>query len=293
MLAPQTLRHLLGFYIDAGVDCALSDEPTDRLNEREPAAAPVPTLRHPPGSLPAPPQAPLPAPPRPPSAPLPFPHPPATAALRHSAAPDIAIAAAQHAAREAATCAALREAMAHFDGCTLAHTAAGLVFADGNPRARIMFVGGIPEREDDLAARPFAGRDGALLDRMIAAIGLDRSRAYFATVIPWKPPGSRPPTLQETEICLPFIRRHVDFIDPDLLIVLGDLAAQTLLSTRDPITRIHGRWIDYATGQRQIRALPSFHPAQLLKSPALKRLAWADLQIVAGALAGLADNPRP
>jgi len=289
MLDPHALRQMLAFYIDAGVDCVLASEPVDRLNEPEPPAPakPLPASgRSPAGSPPH--QAssrPLPGPVSPPRL--------QSASGRGGVAPDVAIAAAQHAAREASTCTALREAMAGFEACALSHTAAGLVFADGNPRARIMFVGGIPEREDDIAARPFAGRDGTLLNRMLAAIGLDRSSTYFATVIPWKPPGSRQPTPQETEICLPFIRRHIEFIDPDILVVLGDLAAQTLLSTRDPITRIHGRWLDYATGQRQIRALPSFNPAQLLKSPTLKRLAWADLQIIAGALAGLADNPRP
>ena len=122
------------------------------------------------------------------------------------------------------------------------------MFADGNPQARIMFVGEAPGRDEDIEGLPFVGRSGKLLDRMIAAIGLDRSKAYIANVIPWRPPGNRTPTPQETQICLPFIQRQIELVNPDVLVTLGNPSTQTLLSTREGIMRTRGRWFDYDTG---------------------------------------------
>jgi len=130
-----------------------------------------------------------------------------------------------------------------------------------------------------------SGRSGKLLDRMIAAIGLDRSSAYIANVIPWRPPGNRTPTPQETQICLPFIQRQIELVNPDVLVTLGNPSTQTLLSTREGIMKTRGRWFDYDTGSRVIRALATFHPAYLLRSPSYKRLAWQDLRAIAKALA--------
>ncbi len=130
-------------------------------------------------------------------------------------APDAAIAlGARSRARTAPTLEALRALLESFDGCALKHTATRLVFADGNPQARIMFVGEAPGRDEDIEGLPFVGRSGKLLDRMIAAIGLDRSKAYIANVIPWRPPGNRTPTPQETQICLPFIQRQIELVNP-------------------------------------------------------------------------------
>ena len=128
------------------------------------------------------------------------------------------------------------------------------MFADGNPQARIMFVGEAPGRDEDIEGLPFVGRSGKLLDRMIAAIGLDRSKAYIANVIPWRPPGNRTPTPQETQICLPFIQRQIELVNPDVLVTLGNPSTQTLLSTREGIMRTRGKWFDYDTGTRTIRA---------------------------------------
>lgn len=175
--------------------------------------------------------------------------------------------------------------METFDGCALKHTATRLVFADGNPQARLMFVGEAPGRDEDIEGLPFVGRSGKLLDRMIAAIGLDRSSVYIANVIPWRPPGNRTPTPQETQICLPFIQRQIELVNPDVLVTLGNPSTQTLLSTRDGIMRTRGRWFDYDTGTRTIRALPTFHPAYLLRSPSYKRMSWQDLRAIAKALA--------
>src|SRR6201995_1696656 len=199
-------------------------------------------------------------------------------------APDAAIASAREAARTAPTLEALRALLDTFDGCALKSTATRLVFADGNPLARVMFVGEAPGREEDIEGLPFVGRSGQLLNRMIAAIGLDRSKAYIANVIPWRPPGNRTPTPQETQICLPFIRRQIEFVDPDVLVCLGNPSTQALLNTREGIMRVRGRWINYDTGKRTIRAMPTFHPAYLLRSPLYKRLAWQDLRAIRGAL---------
>jgi uracil-DNA glycosylase len=260
-----SVRELLAFYLEAGVDCALSDEPVNRLAEPEIAPRRAEVV--------APPQ-----PVRP--APVPLILPPGET----PAAPDAAIASAREAARTAPTLVDLRELMQRFDGCSLKATATRLVFADGNPDARIMFVGEAPGRDEDIEGLPFVGRSGKLLDRMIGAIGLDRTKAYIANVIPWRPPGNRTPTPQETQICLPFVQRQIELVDPDVLVTLGNPSTQTLLGTREGIMRTRGRWFDYDTGSRVIRALPTFHPAYLLRSPAYKRLAWQDLLAIAKVL---------
>jgi DNA polymerase len=261
-----TLQQLLAFYVEAGVDCALGEEPVNRL--ADPHAAPPPRMTAP--SQPARPA---------PTAPM------LTGLAEPPPAPDAAIASAREAARTAPTLEALRALLDTFDGCALRSTATQLVFADGNPKARVMFVGEAPGRDEDIEGLPFVGRSGKLLDRMIAAIGLDRSKAYIANVIPWRPPGNRTPTPQETQICLPFIQRQIELVNPDILVTLGNPSTQTLLGTREGIMRTRGKWVDYDTGTRVIRALPTFHPAYLLRSPSYKRMSWQDLRAIAKALA--------
>ena len=194
------------------------------------------------------------------------------------------------AARESASSARdleeLRVLLAGFAGCTLAATATQLVFADGNPQARVMFIGEAPGRDEDIAGVPFVGRSGKLLDLMLAAIGLDRTKVYIANVVPWRPPGNRTPTPQETAICLPFIRRQIELANPDVLVCLGQPATQTLLATKEGITKTRGRWFKYDTGSREIRALATYHPAFLLRSPLQKRHAWRDFLALKKALAG-------
>jgi DNA polymerase len=263
-----TLQQLLAFYLEAGVDCALGDAPINRLEEPEPvpvAAAPRPLaalnpLRSPPVAMPSVPRSEI------------------------AVAPDAAIASAREAARTAPTLEALRSLMETFDGCALKHTATRLVFADGNPQARVMFVGEAPGRDEDIEGLPFVGRSGKLLDRMIAAIGLDRRSAYITNVIPWRPPGNRTPTPQETQVCLPFIQRHIELVNPDVLVTLGNPSTQALLGTREGIMRTRGKWLDYDTGTRAIRAIATFHPAYLLRSPSYKRLSWQDLRAIAKVL---------
>src|SRR4051794_139082 len=270
-----TVQQLLAFYLEAGVDCALTDEPVNRLAEPDavpPVAAILPRETAPPARLRETPAM-VPAAPR-----------------ADAIAPEAAISSAREAARTAPTLEALRALLENFDGCALKHTATRLVFADGNPQSRIMFVGEAPGRDEDIEGLPFVGRSGKLLDRMIAAIGLDRSKAYIANVIPWRPPGNRTPTPQETQICLPFIQRQIELVNPDVLVTLGNPSTQTLLQTRDGIMKTRGRWFDYDTGTRTIRALPTFHPAYLLRSPSYKRLSWQDLRAIAKALEG--SSPR-
>ena len=175
----------------------------------------------------------------------------------------------------------LRAALEGFDGCALKRTASRLVFADGNPQARIMLVGEAPGGDEDKQGLPFVGRAGQLLDRMLASIGLDRTSVYIANVVPWRPPGNRTPTTQETAICLPFILRQIALCNPDLLVCLGGSSAQTLLGIRDGIMKSRGRWYDFTVegdeGPRRVPCIATLHPAYLLRQPAHKRLAWRDL----------------
>jgi DNA polymerase len=164
------------------------------------------------------------------------------------------------------------------------------VFADGNPSARVMLIGEAPGRDEDLEGLPFVGRSGKLLDRMLAAVGLDRTAVYIANIVPWRPPGNRTPTPQETAICLPFILRQIELVDPDILVCLGNPSTQTLLNTKDGITKTRGRWFTFNAGSREIRAIPTYHPAFLLRSPLQKRFAWRDFLAIKKALAAPAKN---
>ena len=193
--------------------------------------------------------------------------------------------AAREAARTAVSLEELRAIVERFEGCALRNTATRLVFADGNPRSRVMFVGEAPGRDEDIEGLPFVGRSGKLLDLMMAAIGLDRTSAYIANIIPWRPPGNRTPTPQESAICLPFILRQIELANPDVLVCLGGPSAATLLNIRDGILKARGRWFTYQTGTRDIRAIATLHPAYLLRQPLQKRLAWRDFLAIKKALA--------
>ena len=178
----------------------------------------------------------------------------------------------------------LRAALAGFEGCNLRLTATQMVFADGTPGSRVMMVGEAPGRDEDLQGLPFVGRSGQLLDRMLAAIGLDRQSVYIANVVPWRPPGNRDPAPHETAACLPFIKRQIELADPDFLVLLGKSAAHTLLDTSEGILRLRGRFRPYDTGRRTIQALPTLHPAYLLRQPLQKRYAWRDFLMLKTAL---------
>jgi len=260
-------RALFDFYLEAGVDALVGEQPVDRFAvAAEPAPSPVRAT--PPASLPPDREFKIRA------------GQPAT-----PQAPDEAAMAARAAAKNAKTLDELRAILEKFDGCALKATATQLVFADGNPKARVMFVGEAPGRDEDIEGLPFVGRSGKLLDRMLAAIGLDRTSVYIANIVPWRPPGNRTPTPQESQICLPFILRQIELADPDILVCLGGPSAQTLLGTKEGITKTRGRWFTFNTGKREIRAMPTFHPAFLLRSPLQKRFAWRDFLAIKKALA--------
>jgi DNA polymerase len=145
-----------------------------------------------------------------------------------------------------------------------------------------MFVGEAPGGDEDRIGRPFVGRAGQLLDRMLRAIGLDRSTVYIANVVPWRPPGNRTPTPQETQACLPFIKRQIELAAPEILVCLGASSAQTLLGVKEGITRARGKWFEYRRDDgRTMKSLAMFHPAYLLRQPGQKRLAWMDLRALA------------
>jgi len=282
MSGPKAARELIAFYLDAGVDALVGEEPINRMAEdiapQRLGAAPAPgsenkTARRVRGQSP-PAGATSPAAPQMPELPAAPP------------SPEAAVMAAREAARTATTLDELQALLTAFEGCALRATATQLVFADGNPQSRVMFVGEAPGYDEDIVGRPFVGRSGKLLDLMMAAIGLDRTSAYIANVVPWRPPGNRTPTPQETAICLPFIRRQIELADPEFLVCLGGPAMQTLLGIKDGITRSRGRWFSYDTGRREIRALATFHPAFLLRSPLQKRFAWRDFLALKKALAG-------
>jgi uracil-DNA glycosylase len=267
-------RELLAFYLDAGADALLGEEPVDRMADEAPPPPPVNVssnggARH----VPTPDRVPRSSPP------------PAGEGKAAPVSPDAAAMAAREAAKTAASLDDLRALLENFEGCSLRNTATQLVFADGNPQSRLMFVGEAPGYEEDVSGKPFVGRSGKLLDRMIEAIGLDRTKVYIANVVPWRPPGNRTPTPQETAICLPFVRRQIELANPDILVCLGGPSMQTLLNTRDGITRTRGKWFPYDTGSREIRAMATFHPAFLLRSPLQKRLSWRDFLAIKKALA--------
>jgi uracil-DNA glycosylase family 4 len=266
---PAALRALLAFYAEAGVDTVLGDAPVNRFtadaSDPRPVRSPPPQAGEGTGRRASRSQEIAPG-----AAPLP---------------PEAAIMAAREAAARAQSLDELRAMLERFEGCGLRFTAKRLVFADGNPQARLMIVGEAPGRDEDIAGLPFVGRSGQLLDRMLAAIGLDRTSVYIANLVPWRPPGNRTPTPQESQICLPFLKRQIELADPDILLCLGSPAAATLLGLTDGIRRSRGRWRTYHTGKREIRAIASFHPSYLLRSPLEKRFAWKDFLAVRAALA--------
>lgn len=174
--------------------------------------------------------------------------------------------------------AALKAALRAFDGCALKSTASNLVFSDGNPGARLMIIGEAPGRDEDMLGLPFVGVSGQLLDKMLASIGLDRSHVYISNLLPWRPPGNRTPTIEETAMMLPWLQRHVQLANPDYVLILGGSAAKAILNTKDGILKLRGRWLDIDYGDGVCRpTLPSLHPAYLLRSPAQKRLSYADM----------------
>jgi DNA polymerase len=279
-----TLIEALRWQIEAGADEAIGEAPVDRYRA---AAAPAAV------ALTAPPVAARSAAPPPdttPALPLPDVARPAAAPL---ASASQAEADARAVAAAAPTLDALRAAVAAFEGCALKRTATNTVFADGDPSASVMFIGEAPGADEDRKGKPFVGRSGQLLDRMIVHIGLDRHKAgeagaYITNILFWRPPGNRDPSAAEIAACLPFVERHIELVAPRVLVFLGGPSAKTLLGRTEGIMRLRGRWFNYQTrqGGPTIPALAMFHPAFLLRSPGQKREAWRDLLAIRARLAG-------
>src|SRR5579862_903458 len=251
-LSPAAARALLEWQIAMGADEAIDPLATDRLAPHAPAVEVRPA----------------------PATPAVVAPPPAYAAALGEAAQS-----ARALAAGAATIEELGALVAAFDGCALKRTATSTVFLDGNPAASVMIVGEAPGAEEDRLGRPFVGRAGQLLDRMLAAIGLDRTMVQITNVIYWRPPGNRKPTSAEIAACLPFVLRHIALARPRVLVLAGGTAAGALLPTGVGITRLRGRWFELAVPglEAPVPALPMFHPAFLLRAPERKRDAWRDL----------------
>jgi DNA polymerase len=277
-LSDADAASLLAWQVAAGADEAILDAPVDRTRPQPSIsgpAVPAPSPAMPRGVAEAPrafAEAATPLPPRPairPAAPPPRPAPASTPLV------------AQDAKALAASCgtiAELEQAVRVYDGCGLKKTATNTVFADGNPEARLMFVGEAPGADEDRQGKPFVGLSGKLLDRMLQAIGYDRTSAYITNILFWRPPGNRQPTPQEIQQCLPFVVRHIELVRPDVLVLLGGTSAKTILNQTEGILRLRGRWFEYRTDENLpvIPAIPTLHPAYLLRSPGQKREAWRD-----------------
>ncbi|MFQ5617327.1 MAG: uracil-DNA glycosylase family protein [Rhodospirillales bacterium] len=279
MAQPLSARELLEWYVEAGVDETIGDAPVNRYLEppaiRAAASAaknsPPPAAGRP--REPAPPSpgmegtastAPATAPPRPPAKP---------------AAADQVLQSAWALAASAMTVEELHRALEGFDGCGLKKTATNLVLGDGNPQARVILIGEAPGAEEDRQGLPFVGASGRLLDRMLGSIGLDRTQVYISNTVFWRPPGNRNPTTMEMAVCMPFVERLIELVDPDILVALGGAAAKVLLAQNVGIGKLRGRWFAYSTPRlpRPVEATALFHPAYLLRSAAHKGEAWRDL----------------
>jgi len=284
----QAGQALLEWYVASGIDAALESEPVNRLAERpqqaEGRAAETADFDEMAPDRAAPGGGTAPALRRETPAAAPKPVQPDLRATGEQALSD-----GRRLAAEASDLAQLEAALAGYEGCGLRETAKNLCFADGNPEARIMLIGEAPGRDEDIQGKPFVGRAGQLLDRMLAAIGLDRDSVYITNTVFWRPPGNRTPTPQETALCRPFTERQVELVRPDMVVLLGAVAARHLLATNDGILRLRGRWRQIEIAGRQIPVMATLHPAYLLRNPSSKRLAWRDFLAIRAALEG--TNP--
>lgn len=271
--ATQASLAALRWYLDMGVDEAVGDAAPDWLAPRSPPLAP-------PSSDPL-----VPVEVRPVARPAPPPAAPVLA--RAAAAASTPVAQDAHRLAQAArSLAELEDALRAFDGCALKQTASNLVFGDGNPQSRVMFVGEAPGADEDRQGRPFVGVSGQLLDRALSYIGLTRETFYITNQVYWRPPGNRKPTDQEVAACQPFVMRQVELIAPKLLVLVGGAATRTLLGRTDGVLKLRGRWFDYqppGAGTRVSEPIPTLvilHPAFLLRTPSFKRETWRDLNIL-------------
>lgn len=263
---PLSKQALMTWYLDAGVDETIGDEAVNRYatvadKESTPPTQPVGASDQPQSVL----QQALSKPP--------------SSSQAENGQNDTVVQNAYALAEAAQSVADLHQALEGFDGCALQKTATNLVFTDGNPEARIVMVGEAPGAEEDRQGLPFVGPSGKLVDQMLASIGLDRDQVLITNTIFWRPPGNRSPTTQEIAICLPFLERLIELVDPEILVPVGGPASTTLLAQSKGITKLRGHWYTYGSSRMAspIPATPLLHPAYLLRSPAQKREVWKDL----------------
>ncbi len=174
----------------------------------------------------------------------------------------------------------LKEAIKNFNECSLKKTATNTVFGDGATDAKIMFIGDVPDGEDDKKGLPFMGENGELLEKILKSIGLSRAEnAYLCNLIPWRPPGGRAPSASEINACLPFVKKHIALINPDIIVFLGATAFNAITGTNQPINKTRGKWQDYIIDEtnKTAKIIATYHPSFLLKSPLQKKNVWLDM----------------
>jgi uracil-DNA glycosylase family 4 len=275
------LAAVLEWYREMGVDQAVEDQPVDWLargdappgGDLQPVAPPADDRKQAPNPTPA---GDAPARPAGPAPTRQFP----------TAAPDAAVHSARAAARDAASLDELGATLARFDGCSLKATAKNLCFYRGAAQSRIMLIGEAPGRDEDIEGKPFVGRAGQLLDKMLSAIQLGEQDVHITNIVYWRPPGNRTPTPQEAQVCRPFLERQVELVAPEVIVLLGGAAAKHILDVAEGIMKVRGKWRDLEIGAHKTRALATLHPAYLLRTPAAKRLAWRDLLTIRAVLTG-------
>lgn len=246
----------LSWLVEAGADETLQNEPADRFASQRPAKPLAQNLERSVREQRSQP----------------------TANTVPAAPADDAVGSAMEIAARCNTLAELKAALESFDGCALKSIATHTVFADGNPASGIMCIGEAPGQEEDRVGLPFVGRAGKLLDKMLASIGLDRTKVYIVNVLPWRPPDNRNPEPGEVAKCIPFLRRHIELAEPKILLLLGAVSVKTVMGQSDGIMRLRGHWLEYFVAGNMIPVMPTLHPAYLLRRPIDKRLAWRDLQ---------------
>jgi uracil-DNA glycosylase len=251
----KAARALLDWYQAMGADEAIGEEPVDRFAAvtSKPVAGPAPEPRK-------------------------------TATPPRIAPRSASATSTRGIGGEVSTLAELEALVANFEGCSLKRTAKSLCFARGSVEARVMMIGEAPGRDEDLQGKPFVGRAGQLLDRMLASIGLSEEHVYITNTVYWRPPGNRTPTPEEIEACAPFLARQIKLLSPRVLVLLGGAAAKTILNTNEGIMRLRGKWLSYACAGRDLPTLATLHPAYLLRKPEQKRYAWRDLLMLKAAL---------
>ncbi|PHX99185.1 MAG: uracil-DNA glycosylase [Rhodospirillaceae bacterium] len=245
------LPSLLRWHLDAGVDETIGDVPVDSY---APVVAPPLQTMSPPVA--------------------------ARSVQTTVATPAVTHQSSAHIAQNCKTLAELKAAVESYDGCALKAFATRTVFADGQPNARVMVIGEAPGEDEDRQGLPFVGVSGKLLDRMLGSVGLDRAtNTYITNIVFWRPPGNRKPTAEEIVLCMPFVQRQIELLDPAVLLLVGGPSASTILANPQGITKLRGKWFEYESPglSRPVPTMATFHPAYLLRSPNQKRLAWRDL----------------